>query len=527
MLTADALRASTGLLVLGFLVAAVLLWLLARGERRAILVATGLFFLSLALHALAGAIAPGPAAVVLRASSDFLLGVGILSLVGIAVFRVILPAVRMDSPRILQDVAMTIAYLVWAFILLRLLGWDPTTVVATSAVVTAVIAFSLQDTLGNILGGLAIQVERSLHVGDWIKLDDVVGRVVQVRWRYTGIETRNWETAIIPNSLLVKNKVIVLGRREGQPVQWRRWVWFNVDYRHPPPKVIEAVESTLRAAQIKNVAAVPPPNCVQMDFVESYGRYAVRYWLTDLAADDPTDSEVRAHVYYALSRAGIPLALPEQTVLLSQEKERAEVEAEEALAHRAEAIRHVDLFDGLQREEHAVLARRLVAAPFAAGDIITRQGATAHWLYILVEGRADVIVQNAGGESVKVAQLSRGSFFGEWGLLTGDPRHATVVARTDVECYRLDKESFRTVLLSRPAIADEISALLAQRRTELDARLHELDDESRAHHVTLAQGDILAKICHLFGIDRPGRGQGEEARIQNPKSSRGGRDSDS
>ena len=294
----------------------------------------------------------------------------------------------------------------------------------------------------------------------------------------------------------------MLGRREGQPVEWRRWVWFNVDYRHPPPKVIAAVESTLRAAQIPNVASVPPPNCVQMDFVESYCRYAVRYWLTELAADDPTDSAVRAHIYYALSRADIPLALPEQTVLLSQEKERAELQAEEAGARQGEAIRHVDLFAGLQPEEQSGLARRLVPAPFASGDVITRQGATAHWLYVLVKGRADVIVQNPQGDSVKVAQLSPGSFFGEWGLLTGEPRHATVVARSDVECYRLDKESFRTVLLSRPAIADEISTLLAQRRTELDARLHELDADARARHLTQTQGDIVAKIYRLFGLDR-------------------------
>ena len=141
-------------------------------------------------------------------------------------------------------------------------------------------------------------------------------------------------------------------------------------------------------------------------------------------------------------------------------------------------------------------------APFASGDVITRQGATAHWLYVLVKGRADVIVQNPQGDSVKVAQLSPGSFFGEWGLLTGEPRHATVVARSDVECYRLDKESFRTVLLSRPAIAEEISTLLAQRRTELDARLHKLDADTRDRHLTQTQGDIVAKIYRLFGLDR-------------------------
>ena len=107
---------------------------------------------------------------------------------------------------------------------------------------TAVIGLSLQDTLGNILSGLALQTDDTIHVGDWVKVGEVTGRVVDIRWRYTAVETRNWETAIIPNSFLVKNQVLVLGRRTGQPTQLRRWVWFNVDFRFPPTEVIRAVD---------------------------------------------------------------------------------------------------------------------------------------------------------------------------------------------------------------------------------------------------------------------------------------------
>jgi hypothetical protein len=44
-----------------------------------------------------------------------------------------------------------------------------------------------------------------------------------------------------------------------------------------------------------------------MEIDKGYARYALRYWLTDLAADDPTDGAVRWHVYTALERAGIKL----------------------------------------------------------------------------------------------------------------------------------------------------------------------------------------------------------------------------
>src|SRR5262249_60884678 len=134
---------------------------------------------------------------------------------------------------------------------------DVTGIIATSAVMTAVIGFSLQDTLGNILGGVAIQLDHSIQVGDWIKVDDLSGRVVEIRWRYTAIETRAWETVIIAHGVLAKNKFLVLGRRRGEPapVRWRRTVPFNVDFRYPPAQVIQAVEEALRAAEIPEVAA--------------------------------------------------------------------------------------------------------------------------------------------------------------------------------------------------------------------------------------------------------------------------------
>ena len=153
------------------------------------------------------------------------------------------------------------------------------------------------------MGGVALQLERSVAVGDWVRVGEVEGLVREIRWRQTSIETRNWDTVVIPNSLLMKSQVTVLGRREGKPRLHRMWVYFNVDYRHAPAEVIDAVEQALRADAIPDVAADPPPNCILNDFKESYGSYAVRYWLTDFASDDPTSSEVRARIFAALQRA--------------------------------------------------------------------------------------------------------------------------------------------------------------------------------------------------------------------------------
>ncbi|HEY3326523.1 MAG TPA: mechanosensitive ion channel family protein [Novimethylophilus sp.] len=428
-------------------------------------------------------------------------GITVISLLGLFVFRLALPLLRMNPPRILEDIAVFVAYIAWGFVRLHAAGLDLSGIVATSAVITAVLAFSMQDTLGNILGGLALQFDSSVEIGDWVKVDDIVGKVVEVRWRYTAVETRNWETVVIPNSQLMKGKFAVLGRHGDDAVQWRRWVWFNVGYQTTPSRVIDTIQKAIRHADIPNVAKTPEPSCVLMDFTESFGRYAIRYWLTDLQADDPTDSEVRDHIYAALQRAGIRLAFPEHNVHMTKESEKhAQAKHIRHIQERMEALRKVELFSTFHEDELQAIAEKLVHAPFAKGDVITHQGAVAHWLYMLVEGEADVFLEVPDQDRRKLSTLLPGNFFGEMGLMTGAPRTATVIAATDVECYQLDKASFQEVLQNRPQLAEEISRILVSRRYGLDSMQQDMDVTARANQMAQQHQDILARIRNFFSL---------------------------
>jgi len=415
-------------------------------------------------------------------------------------FGSLLPRVRILVPKIVQDVVVAGSSLIAIFGLASRAGWNLSGLIATSAVLTAVIGLAFQDTLGNIVGGLAIELDDSVSVDDWIKIGDVAGRVTEIRWRYTAIETRNWETVIVPNSLIVKGQVTILGRREGQPVQLRRWIYFNVDYRYSPSEVIDLVHAAVRDIPIENVASTPQPQCVLMDLGDSSGRYALRYWLTDLSRDDPTDSVMRTRIYYALRRAHMPLSLPAQAVFLTQESaERKREKSREDEQRRRDALRNVGIFAGLSDEECALLAEHLHGAPFAPQEVMTRQGAVAHWLYIIMKGDASVRVAVGGGAEREVARLGPGDFFGEMGLLTGERRSATVVALTSVDCYRLDKSAFEQLVEKRPEVTAHIADLLARRRMELGAVRDDLQEEGERLRIT--QTDLLQKIRKFFGLD--------------------------
>jgi len=430
-------------------------------------------------------------------------GIALIRLWGLLVFRTILPLARLRLPRIAEDIFVIVAYIAWGMVRLRYAGLDLGSIVATSAMITAVVAFAMQDTLGNILGGLALQLDNSIQVGDWIKVDDLVGRVVDIRWRSTLVETRNWETVVFPNSQLMKNKFVVLGRRTNQPVQLRRWVWFNVSMEVAPTRVVSIVEQAIQRINIANVAKDPLPNCVLMDMDEKgYARYAMRYWLTDLAPDDPTDAAIRWHIMSALQREDIKLAIEERDIHLTKENEKhEEAVRQKEIQLRIKTLRKVELFSQMTEDELRTLAERLKYMPFAKGSVVARQGATGqHWLYVIINGNVEVFVDAANGRRRTLNILSKGDFFGEMSLMTGEPRVASVIAKTDIECYRLDKEAFEGIMQARPSIADDVSHILVTRRQELESVLQDLDLGAINKDLNNSRGEVLATIKRFFGL---------------------------
>ena len=448
-----------------------------------------------------------------QVDTELLQSFTIVNIVGTLGFSVALPRLRVGFPMIASDLVVGIGYILATLGVLTGHGLDPSGVLATSAVVSAVLAISLQSTLGNILGGVALQLDGSIHEGDWIQLENgKQGRVRQVRWRHTVVETRDWSTIIVPNVALLGSNIMILGKRDGNAVPQRMWVWFNVDFRFQPTRVIQIVGDAINASPIDGVASDPRPNVVCMDFTkemrESFATYAVRYWLTDLAADDPTNSRVRARIYTALRRAGIPLAVPAQTAFLEvQDDSRLDRRNARRLHERLEAVKGMTLFRHLKEAELETLAAGMSHVIYTAGEVMTRQGAVAHWLYVLTTGKAEVratVDPDGDGplpaHTKVIATLAAPDFFGEMGLMTGEPRTADVVAVTDVECFRLGKETFQRVLTERPEIANELSDILAARRVNLIAVRDGLDDESRMSRHASERDRILDGIKGFFGL---------------------------
>jgi len=433
--------------------------------------------------------------------SIVILGITFIRLFGLLAFRLVLPLCRLNLLRIIEDIVEIIAYGAWLIICLHDAGVNLSSIVTTSAVITGVLAFAMQDTLSNTLSGLALQLDNSIKIGDWIEVGEVIGCVSEVSWRYTAIETRDWKTIIIPNNVLMKAKVTVLGRRKNQPLQLRRRIHFKINYNHSTGDVISIVQDAIHNGNIANVANYPKASCMLIDLIPGSAHYGLSYWLTNIEKDTSTDSDVRIRINSALQRAGIDFYEP-RDIYLTHKDDAYEMQKRELYFEKClKNLHQFDIFSTLNDTELSQLAENLIYMPFAKGDFMIRQGELANWLLIVEKGSTDVFLKSANGELQLINTTEGPCLLGEMGLMIGSPRSATVIAKSDVSAYRLDKNSFHALLIKRPELADEITKLLVARQFSIDNAQKSMDDdEATALLLKQQQNAFLIQLNKFFGL---------------------------
>lgn len=472
--------------------------ILVRVARRAVLFTIQMLLLFIVLvlgSAVAATVHAADVAVALSQLATLVLGMTLIRQGGLALFRLVVPKLGLRPPRILEELLILLAYAAWVLLRLSAGGLDLGSLVASTAVITAILAFAMQDTLGNILSGLALQLDHSIHIGDWLLVDDVSGQVIQVQWRHTAVRTLYGELVLIPNSQLMKSRVILTG---GPSVPQRlRTVKFYCGFNTPPGAIIAEIQRTLAAADMPGIANDPAPVCMITEFCNGVPEYAVRYWLTDPSSPGASDSLIRQHLHAIFSRRGWRMAAPAYDLSIGSGPRPSADAAAQEMSRRMGVLDTLPLFNLLTPEEREQLAAGLEATPYVAGSLITRQHDQGDCLFILVEGQVDVWLENNGRRS-SLAILEPVEIMGEMSLLTGEPRSATLTARSDVECYVLGKESFQRTLQNRPELADAFASLLAarsQQRTELHEKMQQVPQAQK-------QAAILTRMRNLFGLNR-------------------------
>ncbi len=341
-----------------------------------------------------------------------------------------------------------------------------TPLIATSAVVTAVIGLALQETLGNVFSGLSLQLQKAFEPGDWIRVDTHIGIVQGIGWRSTRLRTRSLELVDVPNGQLAK-AVLVNFRQAAVGDE----LFVGIAHDVPPNRVKDVILGVL--AQTPDIATDPPTQVWVVEYGDFAIRYRIRFWIIDYARQEVIRDSVMTRLWYAFRRHDIEIPYPIQTLRRAPPTSLA-ARAQRSAEARLAALREVDFLRDLEDSHLALVSESASQVVFGQDEIVCREGDPGDTLYVMLRGTVEVTAKTPRGGETHVADLTAPGFFGEMSVLTGEPRSATVRARTDTKLLVVSRDGFERLFRSHPNVAETVSRVLAERRTEL----HELLEQA-------------------------------------------------
>jgi len=211
---------------------------------------------------------------------------------------------------LLDRFSYIVVILIFLMILLDSWGIKIGPLLASLGIAGVAVAFALQNTLGNIFGGVSMIVDKSIKVGDDIEIDaQTKGTVIDVGFRSTKIKTRNNELITIPNGKLADSKIVNYVMPD---TTIRVVVPFSVAYGSSITEVKDLVMSEI--LKIKGILKDPEPIVYFKEMGASSLNFDALIWAADYKERFRVREEANTRIYNALNKANINIPFPQMDV---------------------------------------------------------------------------------------------------------------------------------------------------------------------------------------------------------------------
>ncbi len=213
-----------------------------------------------------------------------------------------------------SSIGVLINYGLWSvyiIVMLKLLGFNMTSLAVISGGLSVGIGFGMRDILNNFVSGIIILGSHSIRHGDVVEIDGLAGKVIEITIRSTVVQT--WENAIvcIPNSTIISNKLI---NWTNQDLVVRKDISIGVAYGSD----IEKVKSILLRIgnEAEYILSKPAPTVFLQDFADSAITMTLRVWLSNIAYATVALSSIRERIYSDFAKNSIEIPFPQMDVTL-------------------------------------------------------------------------------------------------------------------------------------------------------------------------------------------------------------------
>jgi small-conductance mechanosensitive channel/CRP-like cAMP-binding protein len=403
--------------------------------------------------------------------------------------HVAVPIILRQSGGVVVVLATLAAIMKWGY------GLEVTGLMATSGIAAVILGFAMQDLLSNVIAGFSIHTTRAYQVGDWLLMGTEGKRaeVVEINWRSTRLLDNDRISYELPNSDIVKNRIVNLNRPSAEHGVRLR---FGLDYDTPPALAKEVILKAAKSAE--GVLESPAPVVFTQEFGESSVIYELRFWMRQARLYNATCDEIRTALWYELGRRDLRIPFPVRS--LDVRKPNVPHSFVSARKNAARILREGGMLSCLSAEEAEGLVAESRILVFGPREALVTRGEAGDSMFLILEGSVEVIGKTTDGSRVVLASLAIGDAFGEMSLVTGEPRSATVRAIGDVMVLEITKAHLSPLMAVRPELAESIGVVLEERRKSREESLHR--NNAASHPASAKVNDpssLIRKIRDFFG----------------------------
>ena len=399
-----------------------------------------------------------------------------------------------ETPALVQDL-LTIALFVLGLSIGLWLeeGFSFTGFITASGATAIVLGIALQTAIQDLFAGLAINLDGSYSLGDWLTVysdqmpEPIYGRVTHMTWRSTFLALDDGRRVMVPNHIATSNVVM----NHSRPADAKRLsVEIVIDNRMPSDRVVDMLlGEAFKAVRRPGLARTPEPTVILTKMSGDAVFYDVRfYFFPDQIEPGAAKSAVLAAVQDVVLQNRMPTPVT-QIELVKEPVIDLVIDENEVRA----ALEHASLFAKVLDEEQShELARLCRPVEFLRGANLMVQGESASSMFIILEGAARVSVLGQNNDPREVAVLATGDVVGEMSLMTGAPRNATVTALTRLRALEITKEPIEALLKKSPNLLQRFSHVLAKREQERAAIAQ------KTIQVAAVELDLMARMRTFF-----------------------------
>jgi small-conductance mechanosensitive channel len=410
----------------------------------------------------------------------------------IAIVRVFLDTVRARSasgarrqvPRLLLAVPrlLVIAAASWVLIVI-VWDFDLSSLFAALGVTSLIISVALQDTLSSIASGFTLMFDRPFQPGDWIDSEGVQGKVVDVNWRSTRIETRNLDIVVVPNGTLAAAMIT----NYDEPARLHRVVVdLQVAFVNPPTLAKDMILDAARS--VPGVLTDPSPTVFVTQVDDPLMGYQVRMWVNDFAIAPRVASDFRSLVWYMSHRHDVPLPSPAYDLY---NYDGVEASAS-GVPDRAEIRRRLQashLFVGLDDDELDRLSALSKPDRFEVDESVSGIEVGDRVLYTLWTGRAHLEAVRGDGSVHTIAALAPGDVFGLVQPAEDGTFVPRVVADTDCEVISTDISVAGPLIARNAGLVEALNQITTTRMRRIERLASDSQRAAAIDSGSVASGD--------------------------------------